>query len=237
MEPRIVIIIPTYDRPDMLCKVLLDIRREMPSARVYVFNDGSKMDYSEAIKIDRLDIHYRPMLEHCGKKKFWKLVTYMFRQIKPETFDYAFFLSDDVRLKKGMLQTCINAYQSITAKDNKLLCLSVGHANDRAYKPCWTDFKPVQKKIGGIEVLKTQWNDLCFMAERQFFDFLNWEIPFIHPDRWKINRRRSTGVGKHISITIHKGGHTMYHIADTQVIFSNDNPSMMQRKNVLTSVL
>lgn len=220
---EVVVIIPTYNRAELLNKVLQDIKREIPFAKVFVFNDGSEQAYNVPEWVQ-----YRKMMEHCGKRKFWKLVTYMFKSIKIENFDYVFFLPDDVRLKKGFFKTCLTAYEEIKAKDKRLICLSTGHANNRATTACWTGYKP-QLISGTVLTLRTQWNDLCFMCEREFFDLLDWRIEAMPLSRWEGNPKRSSGVGKYISVNLHKMGRTMYHIAKTQVVFSNHNQSMMQR--------
>lgn len=219
---EIVVIIPTYNRSQLLNKVLEDLKREIPFAKVFVFNDGSSKTYHIPDWIE-----YRHIKHRCGKRNFWKLVSYMFQTIQHINFDYVFFLPDDVRLREGFYETCREAYEEIKAKDKKLICLSTGYANNRVHTACWTSYIP-RPISGKIPLIRTQWNDLCFMCEREFFDLLHWRIARMPKSRWDNNPKKSSGVGRYISLTLHKMGRTMYHIAQSQVLFSNENKSMMQ---------
>jgi len=50
MTPRISLIIPTYNRKDILIQNLKEIRRHYPEAEIIVVDDGSKEDYSLRLK-------------------------------------------------------------------------------------------------------------------------------------------------------------------------------------------
>lgn len=191
---KIIVCITTYNRPESLALLLNDIKQY--NCSVYIFDDGSYNPHPEAIKY-----------EHHGKKNYYKLITKVFEFLKEKEFDYFFLLPDDIRLKPDFFELSLSHWNLISKK----ICLSVGHTHNRHLSPCWTQFKPIP--LG--DVVWTQWNDLCFMAERKFLDELDYKIEQPLPGY----NYASSGVGRYISKTLNTKGFHMYHTNESLVEF------------------
>lgn len=188
-------VITTFDRKQEVENLVRQVQ-EVFTGKIIVFDDGSQVS---------------PVLNGCdlvryhqnhGKTKYYQLFTDIFQLLKRNKFERVWFLPDDVEIKPDLFTETLRLWNSI--KDERKICISFGHTHNRHYDECWTRFKPV--KISE-EIVLTQWNDLCFMAERNFFELLNFEIerPLSGYDF------RSSGVGRHISRTLFNHGWNLYH--------------------------
>lgn len=186
--------ITTFNRKEEVENLVRQVQ-EVFTGKIIVFDDGSKE---------------RPELSGCeliryshnhGKTRYYQLFTDIFQLLKRNTFERVWFLPDDVEIHPDLFTETLRLWNAI--KDERKICISFGHTHNRHYDECWTRFKPI--KMG--EVVLTNWNDLCFMAERNFFELLNFEIerPLIGYDF------RSSGVGRHISRTLFNRGYNLYH--------------------------
>lgn len=153
------------------------------------------------------DFYFYQFSKNYGKKNAWRKFQRIFNFILNEyDYDYYIFIPDDVVLCKDFVKKSIELYESIL--DNSKICLSL-LSDDRIKAPCWTNLQP---KIKG-DVILSQWNDLCFIAERKFFEEVN--IRYINPDRWEGEKRLGSGVGGQISRNLLSKGYNMYHAKDT----------------------
>ena len=118
-------------------------------------------------------------------------------------------------------------------QDKNKICLSL-LTDGRVNKPNWTNFNPIIKD----EYIRTQWNDLCFICEKEFFTV---DIQPISLQRWQILAKSldielGSGLGGMISRYWHKLGKTMYHTKESQVKHLN-GVSMMNPKERLVNPL
>lgn len=207
-------IITTFNRVPQVESLVASIQQVF-TGKILVFNDGGEIPNLNGCEL----INYK---QNHGKFKYHLLVSDIFQLLHPKRnkVDRFFFLPDDIEISPDLFTESVRLWDSI--KDERKICISIGHTHNRHYDECWTKFKPI--KMG--EVVLTNWNDLCFMAERQFLEELNYEIepPLSGYDF------RSSGVGRYISRTLHNKKFNLYHV-DKSLCKFLDIPSQMQRVN------
>ena len=128
---KIQVVITTYNRPEQLALLLHDIYNQKEKVEVTIFDDGSQPPVKDAV-------HF----QNHGKRRYYQLVTHVFKSLQNVNFDYFFMLPDDIRLCDNFFQLSINHWNII--QDAYKICLSVGHTHNRHYNPCWTKFTPVK---------------------------------------------------------------------------------------------
>lgn len=189
------VIITTYNRTKQVEALVASIQQVF-TGKILVFNDGGEVPDLSGCEL----INYK---QNHGKFKYHLLVTDIFAMLHPKRnkVERFWMIPDDVEISPDLFTESVRLWDSI--KDERKICLSIGHTHNRHYHPCWTQFQPI--KMG--EVVLTNWNDLCFMAEPQFLEELNYEIepPLSSYDF------RSSGVGRHISRTLHNKKFNLYH--------------------------
>ena len=196
------IVITTYNRPDMLYKLLDNIELEKKdfNLKIFVFNDGSTLDYD----LSRFDITHIKFFPNRGKKNYWEIVDTTFKVLKSINSNYFIYLPDDVTLCPNFFNVLKETYETII--DNRMICLSF-LVDNRVTKSNWGSNKPIN--YGNY--IKTGWNDLCFMSKKSFFNVLNFKIDEIPKNRWKFNENLSSGVGQQITEKLNKLNYNMYH--------------------------
>lgn len=195
------IVITSCNRNEHCWNLVRDIFEQGFHGEVIIFDDGSDVPI-----VNNLCKIFRYEKPH-GKRLYYQLVSDVFSYLCKQDFKYFWMLPDDVRLKPHFFETSIGIWNSI--QDEKKICLSVGHDGQRHYKPCWTRFQPLQ--LG--EIVLSQWNDLCFMAEKSFLEV----IPEIEKPKPGYNYA-SSGVGRYISRTCFMK-YNLYHTDKSLVDF------------------
>lgn len=206
------ILITTYNREDHLCNLLFDIEIQGFTDEVLIIDDGTKhpIDFRQY----RFPIQYLRFEENHGKKRYFEVISYAFKSLKNKQFDYLWQLPDDVRLKEDFFERSLKAWEHIQSKNK--ICLSTGYTNDRILHPCWTEFTP--KKLSP-EIMWTQFNDLCYLAPRKFFEVLEWDIEKPDEQKWRDNGNFGSGVGANISRRLAQKGFNMFHTVESLVEF------------------
>lgn len=176
--------------------------QEVFAGKVIVFDDGS----DEIPEVNCEVVHYKT---RHGKRGYYKLITDVLQFLKRNNFERFWLIPDDVTISPDLFTTSKLLWEAI--KDERKICLSVGHTHNRHLQPCWTYYKPVP--MG--EVVLTNWNDLAFMAERRFLEELNYEIEKPYSDY----DYRSSGVGRYISRTLFNRAWNMYHVSKSLLDF------------------
>lgn len=210
------IAITSYNRIDMLKLLLDDLIGELNyKILITVFDDGSTEKYN----LEKYDIKYIKYTTNHGKKKYWKLFDTVLKYQKNINSKYYFFLPDDVRVDKNFISESIRIFKKINNNDK--ICLNLLMDESRRGKRNWTNFNPIEYD----EFYHTQWNDLCFICENEFFRYIP-NIPEIDPSRWINNELLSSGVGEQISKRLHKLNKNMYHVKRTLVKHGNHDSKM-----------
>jgi glycosyltransferase involved in cell wall biosynthesis len=209
------IVITTYEREEMLKKLLDDIfEYKNYKILVTIFDDGSKESYD----LSNYDVKYIKYIKNNGLKNVWSVITETFKYSKKINADYYFYLQDDLRLKDNFFEESVRIFEKID--DDKKICLEL-RTDQRTTRPNWTRIEP--KIID--EYIHTQWVELDFMCKYDFFEALNFEINPIPKDRWDKDPNLSCGVGDQMSNRLLKLGYNMYHVKNSLTIHG-DHESM-----------
>lgn len=188
--------ITTYQRKAQV-EALVSSIQQVFSGRIIVFNDGG----------EKPDLHGCDLISYSqnhGKRGYYKLITDVFELLHPKRnkVDRFWLIPDDVIISPDLFTHSVALWEAI--KDDRKICLSVGHTHNRHLRPCWTYYKPIP--MG--DVVLTQWNDLAFMAEGKFLEELDYHIEKPYPGY----DYRSSGVGRYISRMLHNKQWNQYHV-------------------------
>ena len=222
------VIISTFNRPQMLSELLKNIESEKKNYKVLVvvFDDNS----SEKYDLSQFDLKKITMNPNMGKRKYYVLINASFSYIKNINSKYFIYLPDDIKLVNNFFDETKRIYESIDHP--KKICLSI-LTDERVKRTNWTNFKSID--FG--EYYQTQWNDLCFIAEKKFFDVLNYRLNKIPQTRWNTNPNLSSGVGQQISIRLNKNGYNMYHTKKSMVHHGSHESKMNKLERTKVSLL
>lgn len=190
-------LITTYNRSQS-CKNLVGQLEALGD--IYIVDDGSTEDYTWAHRFN-----YLRKPSNSGKKEYWRTVTSLWEIVKPYRDKYKYFIMvpDDFIPEPNFLKKSINTWESIP--DPSKICLNLYVDRGRHNTTNWTKVLPVIYP----EARKTQWVDMCFLAEQNFFDTLNWRVAPIEFD-WDKDPLASSVVGSKISWYLHKQQHTLW---------------------------
>ncbi len=215
MKRRVAILITTCNREESLRQMIADLEKEnaVYDLKFFIVDDG--------------------ILKN-GKRNYWKTINLLWGKIKNEQFDYYIQLPDDVKLEAHFIQRSIDAWQKIT--DTKKICLNLFFDNLRKGKTCWTNFWPRLVSYQNKRYLKTQWMDLFYICERNFFTQLQFTVQPIPASRWAYNPEFSSGVGQQLSLRLHTKGFHLYqvteklaeHIGDVSIM----NPGIRKKEPI-----
>lgn len=203
--------ITTYNRPKECARVLLDFINEINmlghEATFFVIDDCSDKDISALTEVFEVMVHtghhieFRQCDRNHGKKEHWMVVNEVFDWYRVEQWDYAFYLQDDLELQPDFIANCITLFEKINHREK--CCLNFKIEESRKDVPVWTRVPPLYKSRNGVAYYQVGWTDLHFMATREFFRALDYEIEPIDPERWNDGKDHlSSGVGRQISIRL-----------------------------------
>jgi len=191
---------------------------------VYIFDDGSKVPATVPLSKEggpQFKLFRRQ--ENGGKKRYWDMVNLSFSHVKKSDADYFIMIPDDVRLPKDFFENTTDLWDNLT--DPKKICINLILDKARAGRSNWTGFTPqIRVEDSGHRYFKTQWNDVSFIAGRKFFEVLDYRISPISRNRWDINPRLGSGVGRDLSLRLK--GYNLYQVRKP-VLDRPDIPSVM----------
>lgn len=217
------IVITTYNRPDMLIKLLDGITEQKKDYKIFitVFDDGSTLKYD----ISKYNVKKIGMSPNQGKKKFWRIIDMSFKYLKNINSKYFIYMQDDISLVDNFFDILKDTYNRI--EDEKKIALSF-LTDSRVTKPNWTDFNPVV--LG--DIIKTQWVELHFICEKPFLETLEYKIEPIPTNRWDNDPNLSSGVGWQITNRLFNNGLNMYHTKKTLVHHGNHESKMNKNERI-----
>lgn len=191
-------IITSYNRELNLRKIVSTLRSQ--NTDILIYDDCSNFTLNKYNFI-RLNYNY-------GKEYLWMKFKKIFNEV-PKTYEYYIFIPDDIEIKKDFIDKSVESWVKI--QDKNKVCLSL-MMDDRVKSPNWTNFNPEDKGF----VIKTQWQDLCFICEKEFLEV---EIQPISLKRWvilgkKLGIELGSGLGGQISRYFHSKNRTMYHLKE-----------------------
>ncbi len=200
---KLVIFLPTHERPKMLLNLLKDIDRERKIAgglciKLLIFNDGSTMDYSEVKEylFDKFSFKWFDYPVPHGRQYFWKLHNKMFAALKDEK-DVSYFiqLADDLRLVDHFFERCIRSIVNIDADILNILTVQSHHSSYNG--------RIESIKINNIDYFLTNFYDCVSIMTPKFFDDIGWEAPETPLSIWEKNPVTGSWVGEYISEKYH----------------------------------
>lgn len=197
---KIAILITTYNREISLNRLLTKIlpnfissSHKLRANHVYIMDDHSGYDIRKSLARFGSRITIRRNSKHLGKKGYFKTVSHLFHMIQGTNYDYYFMIPDDMMPQKGWIEKSLATWQSICHE--RKICLSIYSDASRYMMPSWNLFKPI---MISPDIILSQWMDLCFMAEKEFFELLGYQVPDPGID-YDENPLMSSGVGRYIT--------------------------------------
>jgi hypothetical protein len=193
-----IVAIPTYNRPQLLIKVLQTIPKD---CEVLIFQDGCNSDYTECKEWlkDYKHSWYKYKTPH-GKKLLWALYNDIWQIIKEKKFDLIHFLQDDTiptadywNLTRIMFATNndIEVISTFTIEAHRLLFYK---------RSALMDFG--RYKLHNLDKI-----DCVFVCNKAFFERLEWEVKPVPTD---FDFGNGSGVGYYMSHRyLHAGGKTL----------------------------
>jgi hypothetical protein len=211
---KIGIYITSYNRPEMLSKLVDQIIQQMGGQinfDILIFDD--KSDQLPIISTNLVTLITNE--EHRGKEYYWKTWHEMFVIAHLRKDKYSFFLPDDITLCDNFFEIAIQKFEYLKPLDHKLACLSLLTDDQRKLAPhaCWTG---KQSKEQHGEIL-SHFNDCCFICDNKFFEYLDYTIQEIPLSRWNRDKNLSSGVGRQISLRLMNKEASMYHCFNSLV--------------------
>ena len=192
---RILTIITSYNRKESLINLVDKLEKQ--ETEILIYDDCSDFE--------PFTNNYVKFKFNYGKEYLWLKFKHIFKDI-PKTYDYYIFLPDDIDIKQNFIDKCVELWEGL--KDENKISLSI-LTDSRTEKPNWTNFEPIIQD----DYIQTQWNDLCFITDKGFFDI---NIQQISLQRWavlqkQLNMHLGSGLGGQISRYFDDKGKTMYH--------------------------
>jgi hypothetical protein len=213
MKKRVHIIITTYNRSEMLKRLLIQISNNNNpyDISISVYDDCSNDIHSSANRqiCHHLMCEYVRFDVNHGKKRYFELINYIFANIP--VADYYFMFPDDITIEPNIFTKSVNIFDSI--QDILKVCMNLD-VDGRLGKECWTAFTPID--MGDYYL--SQWVDMCFIANRRLFT----EVGRIRVgNRWEHNESLGSGVGAVISRNLNSKNYGMYHLKEPLTYHGN----------------
>lgn len=210
--------ITTYNRPELLLRLLSDLEREgrhpdVSSLEVVVFDDCSEPAASYAPVAQRCLENgwgYRRSLSRGGKERYWEMTERCWALARPGRL--FFLLQDDLRLARGALGQLAELWAQLRAADPQAMTLTPLVVAAGGLAPRWTKHTPSPDDDVGQHLVRTQWADGIYVCDAALPRVLAGRCPPIRggKDRWRKHPGLSSGVGEAITRGLHRAGFGMY---------------------------
>lgn len=209
----LIIVITTYNRPDTLARLVESLMAEAEGYRVrcLIYDDHSSTSYdSLPDETPTFQITYTRFSQRHGKQGYWRLITSIWNDLKAKEARYYIQLPDDIALRPGFIKHAIETYEAIS--DPQKISLNLYLDEARIGIPNWTPQIPKIERYNGHHVFNTGWNDLCYIAEKRFFEALDYQVKPVPSTRWRRDPKLSSGVG--LQVTERLQGYKMYQVRE-----------------------
>lgn len=172
-------------------------------------------------------VEYKRSTIRYGKINFWKMHNKIFRRMSKMDFDYAFSLQDDFNYDPDFFTKALTIFQKLEELYPKTVCLNL--RDDRVGKRDWTIFDPKPLQVEGLDLFKIGWIDMIYLANRKFFNVLNYKVDPIPKNRWTKKPKKSSGVGEQMSIRMVRSKNDMFQLKNSLVSHIGKYESQMNR--------
>jgi len=225
------VFITTYDRPELLIRLLTQIKHYGKGYRIHliIVEDKSGADYSKCFKYIQQNFdswHYKELKTHRGKKNYHEVINAGLNILQGYDFTakYFFKLDDDQLLEPRFFHRAIKMYQSIM--DPRKIGMTL--INDGREK-CWTGFKRTPYHSAGFEFYLSQWVDMAFMGSMRFWGAFRFNIRETPRDWWDVDEKRGSGVYRTISKKLVSLNCNIYQVKSS-LVFHGVHESKMNPK-------
>ena len=221
-------VITTCERPDACRDLVTELGRAARDADtkpvLIVIRDRGESDYGpvgEAIDVEFKDCSYLiETTRRLGSRQFWKphqLILDLARVLAPPL---VFCVQDDIGLVPGWLDRSKEIMCRLDDPDLAVLSLVVVDDDEAGGR--WVRF--ARRELPSARL--TQWFDLqAFLATPRFYAALDYKIRPIHPLRWGLNPKKSSGVGRQFTRRLF-GRANIYQVHET-LAYHGGEPSIM----------
>jgi hypothetical protein len=197
---ELMIFIFSYNREEMLRQVLTDIKGEA----FLVLDDGSDFQTENMVKFP-----------HEGKAGFWKKWAFAFKTAEATNDEFFIFMPDDFTdLQMGDILMLHEQH-----KHEPYVYNIINDGRDSS----WMPFKAIQTNEHTIQVGFT---DCGFFCNREALKMLNFRINPIDPNRFKLKKNISSGVGQQLTNRFTRHGVKMFKPVRS-LAYHGDHPSQM----------
>jgi len=210
--PRIIVVIPTFNRPKLLLKLLRQIKQMRPVGTcVFINDDYSSADYAEVCPFIESHewITFHRHSWNYGKKEFWQTINEFLAEAKMCRVEYMIALQDDNKLCSNFFVELFAVWNAIRNKNKAALNIVVDDL-PRTKIGQWGAPPPKRLRYGNAEVDDCGWFDGEWMMNRAGLEAVNYTITPIPKNRWKGHPARSAGDGEQLSRRIRKAGFKVY---------------------------
>lgn len=229
------IAIPTYNRKSYLHFLLRNIAEysHQYNLLIFIYDDCSSDKYLDTIRLlNSLNVSYtlKQSTVNNGKERYANVYNNIFMDIKQSTADYFIQSADDLMLVNNFFEKAITQL-SQSRQDVLNLLLTYHHVNM---------FKKISRpiiKVGELSVYRSS-VDGAYIAKKQFFTDINYQIPLVSPQRWIKNKLKGSGTSANI---LAKYGKPLYQVADDSLFIHLGHDSMLnpilRKTEILESVI
>ena len=195
---KISVCITTYERPEYLRHLLLDLERE-GAIDVRIYDDCSQSDYGPVTKIiDRNGWKWHRSAVNHGKAGYSRLVESIWRDLAEKSSDFYVFLQDDNRLCSRFFDRMLKTWKSIDSSSKATLMLMTDSRDVIWGAPK----KP--KPVGRAD--RIGWVDMIYAAHcRTLRDF-----DFRFPGVSVAPGATGSGAGRGLTLALRQLGRKMY---------------------------
>lgn len=227
IKPKIFLSICTYDRSDILERLLTELFSQTTKYNFFVsiYDDNSTQDYSFLSNYNDTELHYYKSPVNNGKKLYYKNINHQLQLFKEKkTFDYFLQVDDDFWICDNFIDNCVYHITKHTKENKNTLAMRI-HKDHRS-----------RRKVWGTK----NWVDGGTMYKRKFLESVNYQIQPIPSSRWDNNENLSSGVWEQLTrkMKTQKGvarnprKSLVYHIGYNE---SKMNPEERKIRNIITN--
>ena len=229
--PTVCVVVMTCERPNLLVRLLRDLRRQEESIklRVRVYDDASLSDYGPVRSVLKEDghVYVRAGTSH-GLRDHWRWFSLALSQLRSEDAEYFLFIQDDMRPCTDFLRKLLQVWDSI--EDPRKIALNPLVDAGRVAVSCWTGISP--RRVGDVEL--TGWVDGVFLCTRRLLEQLEFCIEPVPVSRWRCKPELSSGVGADISRRLCNQGFNIYRTLQSLVAHVSHDSLMHPGRRVET---
>lgn len=235
-RPRVRVSVATCDRAHLIDGLLDDLEREAAfvDLDVAVYEDPAGADYAAArARVERNGWSWHRFPERLGKQGYWLLVDRQFADARSSDAGWFVFLPDDVRLVRHAVPRALTVWRQL----EEPATLTLWRLRDHEDTGSWTGLLPVDRGAA-FESFFVDGNFVCGRDTLAFFDFGLAQPRKIRPRRVRRDERlagmaedavtsTSSGVGRSMSLALHRAGRRMYRVASSLAPPLPAEPSVM----------